>query len=204
MKAGFFPGLFMQNSRFPLAVALVFSLGGMAASAQTTAPSAAPVVVVAVPTPAPAPAPKTTSPQTKDLTGDLAKASLAKQGITNPTRAQLAAERRAIADQRAKGMGWGQIAQSLGLNLGQVVSASNHARHEDRKESDEGKEKSKHRSENKEHKEHMKHSSSTTRGGDHGGAGKSTGSEHGSSHAGSGGGGGSHSSGGSGGGGKGK
>jgi hypothetical protein len=192
----------MQNSRFPLAIALVMSLGGMAASAQTTATGTAPVVVVAVPTPAPAPKPASpTAPQTKDFVGDLAKASLAKQGITNPTRAQLAAERRAIADQRAKGMGWGQIAQSLGLNLGQVVSASNHARHEDRKESDDGKEKSKHRSENKEHKEHMKHASSTTRGGDHGGASKTSGGEHGGSHTSSGGG--SHSGGG-GGGGKGK
>jgi hypothetical protein len=119
---------------------------------------------------------------------------LAKQGITNPTRAQLAAERKAIADQRAKGMGWGQIAQSLGLNLGQVVSASNHARHEDRKESDKGKE----------HHGHMKHNAGTTRGSNHDGAGKSSGGEHGSGHTGNGGGGHNSGASSSGGGGKGK
>ena len=160
----------MRNLRFPLAIALAISLGGMAVSAQTT------TAVPATPVPE--------APQTKDLTGDLAKASLAKQGITNSTPAQLEAESKAIADQRAKGMGWGQIAQSLGLNLGQVVSASNHARHEDRKEN----------------KEHMNHTTSTAHGGDHGGAGKSTGGD-GSGRSGNSGGG--HSSSG-GGGGKGK
>lgn len=60
----------------------------------------------------------------KDLATDLAKASLAKQGITNPTKSQLEAERQSITAQRVQGKGWGVIAQSLGLNLGQVVSAA--------------------------------------------------------------------------------
>jgi len=63
----------------------------------------------------------TTAPTTqqvpRNFSTDLAKASLAKQGITNPTKAQLDAERKSINAQRADGKGWGVIAQSLGLNL---------------------------------------------------------------------------------------
>ena len=68
----------------------------------------------------------------------LAKASLAQQGITNPTPAQLSAALNGgvitsststtsvagVLTQRQEGSGWGQIAQSLGVKLGAGVSAS--------------------------------------------------------------------------------
>lgn len=68
----------------------------------------------------------------------LAKASLAQQGISNPTPAQLSAalnggvvtsststtSMAGVLTQRQEGSGWGQIAQSLGVKLGSVVSAS--------------------------------------------------------------------------------
>jgi hypothetical protein len=69
----------------------------------------------------------------------LAKTALAKQGITNPTPAQLAAALNGgnitltngtvvtmtgILTQRSAGMGWGKIAQTMNVKLGTVVSAS--------------------------------------------------------------------------------
>ena len=68
----------------------------------------------------------------------LAKADLAKQGITNPTPGQLAAALnggsittatgsvalRGVLAQRQEGLGWGQIANAMGVKLGSVVSAS--------------------------------------------------------------------------------
>jgi hypothetical protein len=54
----------------------------------------------------------------------LAQASLSKEGITNPTPAQLSAALGGVLGQRAEGMGWGQIAQSMGFKLGSVMSAS--------------------------------------------------------------------------------
>ena len=68
----------------------------------------------------------------------LAKTSLAQQGITHPTPVQLAAALNGgtvttakgtvtmagVLSQRQSGMGWGQIAHTLGVKLGSVVSAS--------------------------------------------------------------------------------
>jgi hypothetical protein len=68
----------------------------------------------------------------------LAKADLSKQGITNPTPSQLAAAlnggsittatgpvaMRGVLAQRQEGLGWGQIANAMGVKLGSVVSAS--------------------------------------------------------------------------------
>lgn len=69
----------------------------------------------------------------------LAKTALAKQGITNPTPAQLAAALNGgnitltngtvvtlagVLTQRNAGMGWGKIAQTMDVKLGTVVSAS--------------------------------------------------------------------------------
>ncbi|MGH8831327.1 MAG: hypothetical protein ACREXV_09555 [Polaromonas sp.] len=68
----------------------------------------------------------------------LAQTALAKEGITNPTPAQLAAalnggtittakgtvSMAGVLGQRSQGMGWGQIAKSMGVNLGSIVSAS--------------------------------------------------------------------------------
>ena len=50
----------------------------------------------------------------------LAEASLARQGITNPTPAQLERSVMGILDQRADGKGWGQIAQTHGYKLGEA------------------------------------------------------------------------------------
>lgn len=68
----------------------------------------------------------------------LAKASLAQQGITNPTPAQVSAALNGgvvtsstsstslvgVLAQRQSGSGWGEIAHALGVKLGSVVSAS--------------------------------------------------------------------------------
>jgi len=53
----------------------------------------------------------------------LAEASLAKQGITNPTPAQLEAAlvgKEGILTARAAGQGWGQIANAMDIKLGDV------------------------------------------------------------------------------------
>ena len=68
----------------------------------------------------------------------LAEASLRQQGITNPTPAQLEAalmggtitlasgktvELKGVLQMRASGMGWGQIANSMGFKLGDIKRA---------------------------------------------------------------------------------
>lgn len=72
----------------------------------------------------------------------LAKADLARQGISNPTPAQLAAALNGgtmatptatvtmtgVLAQRQAGLGWGQIAKTMGVTLGSVVSASKTAK----------------------------------------------------------------------------
>ncbi len=68
----------------------------------------------------------------------LAKAQLAQAGVTQPTAAQLGAalggglvssssastSLPGVLNQRASGMGWGQIAQAMGVKLGSLMSAS--------------------------------------------------------------------------------
>lgn len=80
----------------------------------------------------------------------LAKTTLAKQGITNPTPAQLAAALNGgnvtltngtvvtlagVLTQRAAGMGWGKIAQTSNVTVGSALGASktDDARKEDKK-----------------------------------------------------------------------
>lgn len=101
----------MKISKSSLAKCLFSAamLSGLGVMAQTAT----------APTPAMQTAPK------QDFATDLAKADLAKQGITDPTSGQLADAVKNIQDQRASGLGWGQIANSLGLRLGDVVSAAN-------------------------------------------------------------------------------
>jgi hypothetical protein len=53
----------------------------------------------------------------------LASASLEKNGITNPTPAQLEAAVMEILRMRADGKGWGQIADAKGFRLGEVKRA---------------------------------------------------------------------------------
>jgi hypothetical protein len=55
----------------------------------------------------------------------LTQASLEKQGITDPTPEQLKAALTGVLDRRAAGQGWGEIARSLGFNLGEIKSAQN-------------------------------------------------------------------------------
>lgn len=103
-----------------LAVAAVVCMG---------AASAADVVVTVGTTPTPTPTAPTTSPSARqqELTMQLAKADLSKQGITEPTTEQLALAASNVQALRDQGMGWGAIANSLGLRLGAVVSAANRA-----------------------------------------------------------------------------
>jgi hypothetical protein len=51
----------------------------------------------------------------------LADESLKKQGITNPTPDQLKSALNGILQERASGKGWGQIANSMGMKLGDVM-----------------------------------------------------------------------------------
>jgi hypothetical protein len=97
------------------------------ASAQTT---------VATKQQPPAPSSTALAPKTegKDFSLELAKAELAKQGIKHPTQKQIEAARRSIQARRSQGEGWGEIAHSLGLNFGKVVSASNHHKHDGKKD----------------------------------------------------------------------
>ncbi len=103
-----------------LAVAAVVCMG---------AASAADVVVTVGTTPTPTPTAPTTSPSARqqELTMQLAKADLSRQGITEPTTEQLALAASNVQALRDQGMGWGAIANSLGLRLGAVVSAANRA-----------------------------------------------------------------------------
>lgn len=83
------------------------------------------VVVPGTPT-SPATSPSSSQRQ-QSLALQLAKADLKQQGIATPTSAQLALATSSVQAMRDKGMGWGEIAHSLGLRLGSVVSAANRA-----------------------------------------------------------------------------
>lgn len=68
-----------------------------------------------------------TSPSRSFVT-DLAKASLVKNPVDQPVGDELSKEIERIQKMRDDdGMGWGEIANSLGLKLGAVVSAANRA-----------------------------------------------------------------------------
>jgi hypothetical protein len=61
----------------------------------------------------------------QDFVGMLARASLTQQGVTAPTPDDVGVAESAVEAMRASGMGWGAIANSLGVNLGSLVSAEN-------------------------------------------------------------------------------
>jgi len=65
-----------------------------------------------------------------DHTLALAEASLQKQGVTNPTPAQLEAAVMEITRMRADGKGWGQIADAKGFKMGEVKRPERIARAE--------------------------------------------------------------------------
>src|SRR5919197_2180467 len=70
----------------------------------------------------------------------LAKADLNKQGITNPTSEQIEGSLKNVLGARAEGKGWGEIAQSMGFKLGEVMrserAAARHEQHERNAEPD--------------------------------------------------------------------
>jgi hypothetical protein len=113
----------------PHTISLTSGLLAVAAVVCMGAATAADVVVTVGTTPTPTPTAPTTSPSVRqqELTMQLAKADLSKQGITEPTTEQLALAASNVQALRDKGMGWGAIANSLGLRLGAVVSAANRA-----------------------------------------------------------------------------
>lgn len=75
-----------------------------------------------------APTASTTATTAQDFATRIAKADLSQQGIANPTSAQLGAATNQVQGLRDAGMGWGAIANSLGLRLGDVVSDANQAK----------------------------------------------------------------------------
>ncbi len=85
------------------------------------------VTVDVVVDPAPVVDPAVVSARQQEMALQLARANLSQQGITEPTTAQLALATSDVQALRDSGMGWGQIANSLGLRLGAVVSAANRA-----------------------------------------------------------------------------
>ena len=101
-------------------VLAIAGLAGGTAWAQVT------VVVEPVPTVADPVSPVVSARQ-QEMALQLARANLSQQGITEPTTAQLALATSDVQALRDSGMGWGQIANSLGLRLGAVVSAANRA-----------------------------------------------------------------------------
>lgn len=68
----------------------------------------------------------------QEMALQLARANLSQQGIREPSTGQLALATSDVQALRDSGMGWGQIANSLGLRLGAVVSAANRADQADR------------------------------------------------------------------------
>lgn len=123
----------------------------------------------------------------------LAKASLAQQGITNPTPTQLSAALNGgvvtsststtslvgVLAQRQSGSGWGEIAHALGVKLGSVVSAS---------KTDKSKAGAEHKSEHTSHKNKTERNLGSEHA--HSGAGQASGrSSQGGGNSGGGGGG---------------
>lgn len=63
----------------------------------------------------------------------LAEADLKKQGTLNPTPQQLVNSLDSLLKERASGRGWGEIANSMGVKLGEVMRSERAAaRHEER------------------------------------------------------------------------
>lgn len=106
--------------------------------------------------------------KTQNFAGELAKADWAKKGVSLPSKTQLDASTQHIQGLRASGMGWGEIANSLGLRLGDVVSAANRNKHADDAKHPKSE---KTESQRAEHTEHAGHDGSHD--GNHGGGGSS-------------------------------
>lgn len=61
----------------------------------------------------------------QDFAGGIAKAFLVSKGVREPSADQLTTATSDVQSMRDSGMGWGAIANTLGLRLGEVVSAAN-------------------------------------------------------------------------------
>lgn len=107
----------------------------LAVGCLTTGAAWAQVAVVVTPPVVvqPAPTQPVASARQQEMAVQLARANLTQQGIKEPTTGQLALATSDVQALRDSGMGWGQIANSLGLRLGSVVSAANQADKADRR-----------------------------------------------------------------------
>lgn len=115
---------------------------------------------------------ETRASNTQNFAGELAKADLAKKGVTTPTKSQLDASTQSIQGMRTSGMGWGQIANSLGLRLGDVVSTANREKHaEDSKHDESEKHSQAGRDDGRHDGNHGSSGGSSGRGGGNGGGG---------------------------------
>lgn len=93
----------------------------IAGLALTTLAAAAQDVVVVVD-----PVDPVIQPQKKPTFNSLIAAeSLAQQGVTDPSDTELGAAEANVQAMRDSGMGWGEIANSMNIRLGDVVSAAN-------------------------------------------------------------------------------
>lgn len=102
---------------------LVLALAGLSA---VVALAADPVETPTVDAPT-AEAPTSPSAHQQSFALQIARANLVQQGVTEPTTEQMTLATADVQALRDQGMGWGAIANSLGLRLGAVVSAENRA-----------------------------------------------------------------------------
>ncbi|MCU0762900.1 MAG: hypothetical protein MUF76_07960 [Hydrogenophaga sp.] len=105
-----------QTSKLLRALVAGLALSGLAATAQEVVVVVGPVDPVAEPV---------AQPKKPTFTALIAAASLAQQGVTDPTSTDLGVAESNVQAMRDSGMGWGEIANSLNLRLGDVVSAAN-------------------------------------------------------------------------------
>lgn len=104
-----------KTSKLLRALVAGLALSGLAATAQDVVVVVDPVDPVAEPV----------AQKKPTFTALIAAASLAQQGVTDPTDSDLGVAESNVQAMRDSGMGWGEIANSLNLRLGEVVSAAN-------------------------------------------------------------------------------
>ena len=141
----------IQSSRWAWLASGLLGLTAAGVFAQTT------VTITSTGTQPVGTAPTTVRPTTGDakIAQALAKTELAQAGITQPTPAQMQAALnggtvtradgttvvfKGVVTQHQSGMGWGQIANAMGVKLGSLVSAtrSEHAGKKEAHESEDG------------------------------------------------------------------
>lgn len=93
-------------------LALAGATGAVAQTTSTTPPPAEPTEV------------EISNIGNEEILRLLVLAQLKKQGIANPTEADIAAATAILTAQRTSGMGWGAMANAMGLRLGEVISSA--------------------------------------------------------------------------------